>query len=483
MHPGAYDSAATPVNTIQPLRDYQARALESVRQAWDGCQAVCLVSPTGSGKTRMGEEFVRREPGRTLFVVHRRELLKQTRDRFAKHFYTSCVAEGFEYDPNANVFVATIQSLLARQMWPPATLLILDEAHHYAANSWAEVLSRYSSARVLGLTATPERADGSPLGDIFQELVVAAQYSELIAQGHLVQCRVFAPDDRVDGLAQDPVLAYTRFAESSRAFLFSSRVEHALKLAASFQDAGIPSATITAKTPGRDRDDHLAAFGAGTTRILSNVAVLTEGVDVPAARTCILARSCDHESLYLQIVGRVLRPHASKPDAILIDLTGATLKHGLPTEDRIYSLTGQAITRTSAEPIRQCKGCGHVYPLYLAVCPHCGYAPEPTKPKLRIYDRELALVFAGTNTPDAAKDREWTRLVQLTERRGWGIGWAAQEYVKLFGHPPPLPPEAQRSIYSAFRSHGTQRGFKPGFAAARFKQIFGKWPPRSWSMQ
>ena len=335
------------------LRDYQSRAVEDVRTHWaSGVRAVCLVAPTGAGKTRMGEELIA-DCGPVVWVAHRRELIQQTAKRLASRFGSTAVGvimPGEYARPRARVQVSTVQTLLARATRPPAERLVLDEGHHYAAEDWRALAESYGTVPTLGLTATPERQDGKPLGDIFERLVVSASYSELIAGGYLVPARVHRPDAMLgNDLAQDPVTAWRLYSEGSRAFVFCGRVADAYAWAQKFRDVGVVAAVIEAGTAKGERDDALARFSAGKVRVIVNVNTMTEGVDVPDARTVILARAFGHVGGYLQAVGRALRPAKGKPDMILIDLTGTSRRHGLPTDDRVYSLDGRAISATGPE--------------------------------------------------------------------------------------------------------------------------------------
>lgn len=472
----------------QPLRPYQTAAVVQVFNAWNsGKRRVLLVSPTGSGKTRMAEEFVwraRQAHEHVLFIVHRRELLKQTAARLRLSLGAldvAIIAPGEELSLESPVQVATVQTLLARDLLPEASLVIFDEAHHYVAEDWQKLVSSYPTIRALGLTATPERQDGRALGDIFDELVVAAQYSELLKAGFIVPCRVYQPPDDYagDGLAQEPLQAWQRYAENSKTFWFSRSVEAAYEDAEALNRLGVKAATIEHNTPKRERDEALERFSAGELQVLTNVYALTEGVDVPAARCCLLARGCQHITPFLQMAGRVLRPAQGKADAILVDLTGATLRHGLPTEDRIYSLDGEGIRRTSKTPVRSCLKCGATFPSYERKCPACGYEPPIEVKSVKIWDLELRAVFAGAETPSTAKEREYRRLRALAKSRNWSLYFIQKEYKKLFGELPIITDatlDEQRAEYLRLVKLQTERGFKPGFVGVRFKEMFGRWP-------
>lgn len=472
--------------TSQTLRPYQTRCLDELAEAQRTHRSICIVAPTGAGKTVLASEIIRRCGGRVLFLVHRRELVHQTFERFAPEHDTAVIAPGYPYEPTARVQVATIQTLLARGERPEIDLLLLDEAHHYKADTWTTVVAHYGQIPTVGLTATPERQDGSALGDIFDHLIVAAHYRELIADGHLVDANVYAPeeapggDDEGHGLAQHPLIAWQELAPNTQTFLFTSRVEHANRFAEDFNAAGVNAATITAETEPDERASSLERFKRHDLRVLCNVNVLTEGVDVPSAQTCILAKRFGHVSSFLQTVGRVLRPSPGKDHAIVIDLTGATLRHGRPTEDRKYSLTGEAIQRTSEMKLRQCQQCGLVFPAWQGTCPGCGFTP-PVKPHvLKIWDQALALVYAGADTPPSAKHAEWLRLRGVAESRGFSLSWAAKEYEKLFSALPPLTEEERRACFYQWRAFAEKRKYKPGWAAWQYKNLFGTWPPRGW---
>jgi DNA repair protein RadD len=473
----------------QPLRDYQDRAVRGVGVSWaTGKRRVLLVSPTGSGKTRMGEELVVLElalGGTVLWICHRIELLTQAATRLrAAGIHVGVIAPGHPYEPDAPVQVATVQSLAARGIRPPATLFVWDEAHHANAAEWARVAADYASARHVGLTATPERQDGKPLGDMFDDLVVAAQYSELLAAGHLVQCKVFQPPEIFgNGLAQDPLKALQKYAApGARGFVFNASVAAASTLAGSMKAAGYRAEAISFKTPGWQRATWLAQFADKSIDFLTNMNVLTEGVDVPDADTCVLASSCSHVSGFLQKVGRVLRPSADKKFALVIDLSGATLIHGMPTEDRIYSLDGKGIRRTSVAPMKSCPQCGATILAAYPACPECEFVfPRAARSGPRIYDLELREVYAGSETPEDAKRREYRRLRKLQKERGFSLYFVIKSYKDLFGVDPVIDDADDAEKWKEQeRLQGIQkaRGLKPGFVGVMFKKMFGHYPKR-----
>jgi superfamily II DNA or RNA helicase len=313
---------------------------------------------------------------RCLMVAPRRELIGQTVRKLTDAGVTDVrviQAQRDEGDPDARVIVGSIQTL-TQPRWlgqlPHADLVIADEAHHLASDQWSKLASSYPAARWLGLTATPERADGRPLGDIFDDLVVAASVQELTELGCLVPCHIYAPSEELASaeLAEDAVDAYQRRTPGQLAVVFCATVAHARSVAAGF---GETAAVVTGQTPGAQRDDILARFQAGQLRQLCGVGVFTEGWDCPPAEVCILARKFGHAGLFLQCVGRVLRPWPGKSGATLIDLCGSVHRHKPPHVDREYSLTGRAISAIRKDSLSQCRECGSVFLSGPSVCPYC----------------------------------------------------------------------------------------------------------------
>jgi len=474
------------------LRDYQVRAVRRVHEEWARHRAVCLVAPTGSGKTTMGVAALR-EAVRVVWVAHRRELVAQAATRLREdglHVGTLC--PGMPLDVAAPVQVGTIQTLLAGGHAPPADLVVLDEAHHYApaARHWSSFAAAYRSARILGLTATPERQDGSPLGDVFSGLVEAATYSELIRAGHLVDCAVYRPSasEVQRGWARDPVSAYTEDGAGGTGFFYVDRVARAEEWADRFVEAGITAEVIAGVTPQDLRADRLSRLSAGSLRIVANVYTMTEGVDVPSAKVVIMGRLPGCAGAYLQMCGRVLRPWPGKTQAILLDISGASYQWGLPTMDRVYTLDGKVgILPADKSTTRTCLECGHVYARSLEACPKCGVeAPKQELPDVQIYSAALRLVYRGSATASEHKQAEYARLRSLARHKGWSLSWVVREYGKLFREESPdlrdVSESEWRREHASLMELALQRGYKSGWVGHRYKALAGMWPPRSWDL-
>jgi len=431
------------------LRPYQSRAVEGVKEAFREDRAVLLVAPTGSGKTVMGLEVVARtlraHPDATvLWLAHRTELVEQARERAQ----TQCP------DVADRIDVATVQALALGAEVRQPLLLVWDEAHHASptAPHWHSVLTRWPDAWRFGMTATPQRGDGSPLGDTFGRIVVAAQYGELIEAGHLVPCRVMGPAEEIrDGLAQAPAAAWLEHAGGRQGFAFTRTIQEGVGLAADLTASGVEARCVHANTKPDERRKAVSDFKAGAVRCLVSVYVFTEGVDVPAAAVCMLARGAGAESTYLQMVGRVLRPHAGKDAALLLDLSGAAAVHGMPTDDRVYTLDGRGIGK--AGEAREAEDAAEV---------------EEREPV--IWNVGLREVYAGQDTAEEHKRSEYRRLLRVVERKAWppgsGLAWAGSEYKKLFKAAPPrlwVPAALAAQATREWRETQQRRGFRKGW--------------------
>jgi DNA repair protein RadD len=383
----------------------------------------------------------------------------------------------------ARVLNALVTSVQSGQT-PPAEVVILDECHHFVADEWKKVLDAYPDALVVGLTATPERADGRPLGDVFSSLVVGASYSELLAGGALVPCRVLRPESKLErGVAKDPVAAYLEHGEGRAGFVYVRTIELAEQTASAFSARDVPAAVISADTPKERRAALVAAMRSGSIRLLCNVYALTEGVDVPHASIAILARNFGHVSQLLQTAGRILRPSPGKTDGLLLDLPGVTHEHGVPTEDREYSLDGQGIKRKAGASLRVCMKCGMTWPGD-GRCPRCGFqnpASAVVKPP-RVYNRELV---EARQQPMWVKKAEYERLRDVARAKGLTDSFVSAEFKRKFGEEPEwLRKEVdvadRKKQLATFVELAKKRGYAMNYALARYKALYGAFPPRGW---
>lgn len=430
------------------VRDYQECAIGGVRQAFVlGGKRVVLVVPTGGGKTRIGAAIVERAIARgskVVWLAHRTELIEQTAKTLHEHGLPVGVvaaSSAWPIDPAAPVQVCSVQTLLAREVRPPASLLVWDECHHASesAPAWAALLAAYADVKTLGLTATPERGDGSGLAPLFDRIVVGVTVRELTTQGHLVPCEVVRPERvlKPGALAQEPLAAYQAHTPGQQGFLFAKSVEEAQRYADEFNAAGIRTACIHADTKPDDRAVALELFRQGVIRILSNVYIFTEGTDLPMAQVCILARGASTAGIYLQMVGRVLRPHRSKTSATLIDLRGVSHVHLMPEDERQFSLDGRGI-RASGGDLALCKVCksplGEGYP-----CATCGYAPDAgdgSNATSTVVDEPMVKYSRMIAQSPEQRFETLVRWIRAADAKQWKRGSVRHKWRAVYGKPP-----------------------------------------------
>lgn len=418
------------------LRPDQERALDEARaRVLEGHSRVLIVGPTGFGKSVVLGAIARGhidQGGTVLVVVHRVELVEQLADRLRGFgLEVGEIRPGAERT-DAPAQVASIQTLLARGDAPRASLMIWDEAHHVMAERWSSLVGL--SEMLIGLTATPMLASGDGLGAVFTSMVVAASRAELREAGVLVPCEVISPDKQLGPgeLAQSPVEAYLAHTPGEQGMLFARSVDDAQRYAQDFLDRGVPSACIWGDMRAEDRAARMAEFKAGRLRMLTNVAVLTEGVDVPAASVCILARSVGHLGLYDQIVGRVLRSALGKTKATLLDLSGATHTCGPPDEERRFSLSGRGLRRALDVPdVRFCPVCGA--PTATAACEQCGHAGEMRMRPPRVLGLPMTRFAKLRQDDDEQRALRLSRWLAAARSRGWKEGQALHRFKAAYG--------------------------------------------------
>lgn len=421
---------------------HQARAIQGTRDAYRaGARRILVVLPTGGGKTRVGAHYVRAYAGRgerVLWVAHREELVAQAAETLRAQGVEDVGVLAADRDPgDARVVVASVQTLAVRDTLPAAALVVLDEAHHYVAATWGTVARSYPEALTIGLTATPQRGDGTALGDLFEALVVGATVAELQRARVLCPVDVIAPPRALDGLAMPVVEAVTRYGAGRPTVVYAATVEDAREIA---EALGPRAAVIDGSMRPVDRAGTLAAWEAGVLDVLVNVYVLTEGWDSPRLNACdctiVVARGCGSWAMWRQIVGRGLRVAAGvSKRCTVVDLRGAVHAHGLPDEDVALSLDGDAVRRRpeAAEAVARCPACWWVgAPPPGRVCPSCG-ATIPTVVQRQRLTPEVLERIAATATAES-KARYYVQLRDTARARGYRPGWVAARFRAKYGH-------------------------------------------------
>jgi DNA repair protein RadD len=471
------------------LRDYQIDVVRRVEsEIASGDHRLCLVAPTGSGKTVIAAAIIKKAVVRgekIVFVGHRRELTEQTSRRLHDQGVDHGIIQaGFPGRPGAPVQVCSIQTLHARAVrsraidLPPADWLFVDEAHHARARTYERLIAAYPKAVLIGLTATPCRGDGRGLGNIFNLLVECPSVAELTRDKFLVPARIYAParpdlmgirverGDYVESqLAQrmntaklvgDIVSHWHRLGQGRRTVVFTVNVAHSVHVRDEFRRSGVLAEHLDGTTPLEERKRILSGLAAGTVDVVCNCIVLTEGWDRPEASCLVLARPTGSLGLFRQMVGRVLRPATGKTDALILDHSGAVFMHGFPDDEIYWALHEDRRAENRAHSARG----QHNHAPALTTCPECSAVRFEGKPcpccGWHHVNRPRPVEFADGELGEVRRDRS-VKASTLNE---------FTFYRELLG------------MLAEKRRHNPT--IKDGWTAAKFRERTQRWPPSGW---
>ena len=457
---------------------HQVAAFEALRASIAaGHRRPLMQGPTGFGKTVLAAMIVESalaKGRKVLFVVPAVSLVEQTVRAFARENITAVgIIQGSTVaDWDQPVQVASLQTLMNRRM-PDFDVAIIDEAHRRFRfiNKWLTA-PEWADKPIIGLSATPWSRG---LGQIFDDLIVAATTKELIEHGYLSPFRVFAPSspdlkgvrtvdtahgrdfnerdlaDAMDkgALTADIISTWLEKADGRPTFVFAVNRVHAKHIEAQFREAGITTGYVDAFTKLEEREQILRHFQSGDIQVLANVGCLTTGIDCDV-RCIVLARPTKSIILYCQMIGRGLRLAPGKTDLLLLDHSDSTLRLGTVADiHQAYLDDGQsrgpADLRGEKPLPTKCPSCTFLRPPKTPVCPSCGFKPEP-KSKITCEDGELIELGSGKQPKT------------FTER------------ARRLGYPDRL------ALFGQLRWHGSRKGYKPGWAKAQFIDLTKTWP-------
>lgn len=444
------------------LRPYQESVIDDTREALRRHHSVLMQGPTGMGKTAITVFMMGRAAAhgkRAYFLVHQNELLSQTsKALWRQQLEHGMIASG-KSRSTLPAQVASVQTLVRRMdQYKEPDLLIIDEAHRAAAKTYQTIIERWPNARVIGLTATPQRTDGKPLDVMFDTLVLGPTIRELMDAGYLCDYEIYAPPIGIDvstvkrkmgdfdskeleavvdkkSITGDAVAHYKTHASGKRCVVMCVSIKHAEHVAEQYQAAGVSSGVIEGTMTGHARDKMLADFAAGRLMVICNVQLLVEGVDIPAIEVVQWLRPTQSLVVWMQGNGRGLRPADNKTGLIIFDHVGNCLRHGLPDDDREWSLEGKEKGKKKAAAdevkIKQCGSCYAVFRPGPQTCPHCGAPVAGQQRELEVVEGELQkvdkLAIRKEQKREQGSARTLDDLVALGMRRGMAKAdaWAA----------------------------------------------------------
>ena len=426
------------------LRPYQISAKREIYRAWETCRTVLFQMPTGTGKTRLFSSIIKdiRRQGqaenvrkRVLVLAHRTELIQQIDETLSLKYGIGhgIIKSGIEETWNSTVQVASVQTIVRRlEKWAAKdfSYIIIDEAHHAVSATYLTICKKFPEAKILGVTATPCRLTGDALRKLFGMLVISQPVSKFIEQGYLSPYYYYSikPDSStqrdLDGICHfnvegdyaeadmmrvfdtkkvraNIVAAYQQYAKGKKGIIYTINQAHNKHICEEFEKIGVKIKAIDSKTPTEERKTTVAQFKAGKIDVLCNVNIFSEGFDCPDCEFIQLARPTCSLAMYLQQVGRGLRPHPKGIPAVILDNVGSYNKFGLPSANRQWRRhfegEGQRVTQSSMS-----TGNGGFY------------MPR----KIQEGDEDMVLIFNGS-TLAAQNEVEEDMLISVLTTKEW----------------------------------------------------------------
>jgi superfamily II DNA or RNA helicase len=415
------------------LYEHQTRDDIKISNAFFNHRVLMFVAPTGYGKTVLFTHRIMQHRGASCLIAHRKELLQQASLTLAKRGITHRVVAPKDvikriraahrsklgrsfYDANASAGVASVDTMCTptrlREFagwYRQVTFVIIDEGHHVLRdNKWGKAAEQFPTAKILLVTATPQRADGFGLGDkyagIAEHLITTVSPRWLIQNGFLTPYRIIRPPSdfsradikltangelsqkqavnavRKSRIMGDAVDNYQKWIPGEQSVGFCASVELAHEEARAFTSSGIPALAVDGNTDPDIREEAVNRLEAGDINALFNVGLFGEGVDLPCITGVLDLAPTSSLCSYMQRFGRVLRIAEGKTLATYIDQVCNTWTHGRPDASREWTLAGKRPgdrEDDGTEPQRMCVNCTDPYPRYMTACPGCGNTPPP----------------------------------------------------------------------------------------------------------
>lgn len=446
------------------LRDYQLAGDEQLRSLIRaGKRRLLTVAPTGAGKGTWLADVVRRAVAngkRCIFVVAGREIVLDFSRRLDGLHLDHGIIMGDHprRRPWLNVHVASVDTLRRRN--PPAADILLFDECDLNINAWVSLIQHYPQAIFLGTTATPIRVDGRGLGELFEAMIEWPQAPELMARGYLVRPVLYGPNPpdlagvhRVAGefnqrevatvvdrpkLVGDAVEHWVRHdGRLLPTAAFGVNRAHARHIRDAFTAAGFQFAYVDGETPSDERQRTWHALREHTIHGCVSIGVIGRGWDMPALSCLIDLAPTASLARCLQRWGRVLRPAPGKERTLILDHAGNWMRHGLPDEQREWTLEGAKrkprADRDPALSVRMCLQCWAAFSSRESTCPHCGwqYVAKTVQPETVAGELQEITARPAYTIRHLSNDPEIARLQKIAQERGYKPGWVWIERERL----------------------------------------------------
>lgn len=371
------------------LRPYQQEAREAVHREWENRRSTLLVIPTGGGKTIIFSAIIEdcvRKGQRVLVLAHRGELLDQAADKLHRSTGLQCAVEKAEQSCLGSWFRVVVGSVQTLQREKRLTqfspdyfdVIIIDEAHHALADGYRVILDHFSGAKILGVTATPDRGDMKDLGAVFESLAYEYTLPQAVRDGYLCPIRAETVPLKLDisqvgvqsgdykpgdlGTALDPYLEQiaeiiARECADRKTVVFLPLIATAQKMRDILNRVGLRAAEVNGQSA--DRAEILADFDNDKYNVLCNAMLLTEGWDCPSVDCIVVLRPTKMRGLYCQMVGRGTRLHAGKDHLLLLDFLWHTERHQLCRPAHLVAKTDD-VARKMVETMEAAAGSAEI---------------------------------------------------------------------------------------------------------------------------
>lgn len=427
------------------LRDYQQEVYNKLKLALLQTKRVICQMPCRSGKSYIMYEICKNaqvKGSKVLILAHRNLLLDQHRALidFDNVRITSRQTEVRHLGENGKI-----------------DIILVDECHLSAADSYRKIFDYYSDAIIIGMTATPCRLDGKSLGEIYHKIVKGPTVKYLINKGAISPFDYYAPKVNLDinnvkindgdynqkdleevmlnsKIYGDIILNYEKIAKGKQAIAYCVSIRHAQKVCDLFNEHGYEAKCIHSKISKKEREQILEDFKNQKFTIIVSVDCISEGISLPSCEVCLMLRPTQSYALYVQQGMRALTPHPNKR-AVVIDYVGNVYRHGMLDEEEEFSLVERKKCRNpSGEPdilVRVCQKCLRTYSGTSSICPYCG--ANNGKTKKEIQQEKQAELERITAFEKKAKRMEvgmqdtFSGLVAIAKERGYAPGWVIKQ--------------------------------------------------------